>query len=186
MRRWPQKPEREQAELGWFIRDYQKLSWGKQLEIVRKRERPDFLLRRAGMAEGDYGVELTAVYLSDRSVPDLHMVSDEDFHVPDYQENDIANYERRLIDQIRNKVQSAREGYECYPELILAVLPGELIKHLLAVRENFWPSFYETHEDVLLDIGPFTEIVFFNLAFKRGSSPGVFAVRPSQGVEWWR
>jgi hypothetical protein len=69
---WPLKAEREDYEIRGFIHHYVRLPHRRRLEVVERREKPDFFLR--DLATGEHlGVELTSVYLSDRSVPDQHI-----------------------------------------------------------------------------------------------------------------
>ena len=68
---WPSKYEAERWEVENLIRHYQQLPGGTIFEVVRKEERPDWIVR--DRASGVLvGIELTSVYLDDRSVPDFH------------------------------------------------------------------------------------------------------------------
>ncbi len=69
---WSDKGEREDYEINSFIEHYARLPAGRELEIVEKRERPDYFVRDKRTNE-HFGVELTSAYLSDSAVPDEHI-----------------------------------------------------------------------------------------------------------------
>ena len=69
---WPQKDEREKYEIRGFIGNSKNLPQPKVFEIIEKREKPDYFIKDINANEC-FGVELTSVYLSDRSVPDEHI-----------------------------------------------------------------------------------------------------------------
>ena len=61
----------ERWEIENLIRHYQQLPGAATFEIVRKEERPDWIVR--DQTNGSLvGIELTSVYLHDRSVPTTH------------------------------------------------------------------------------------------------------------------
>jgi hypothetical protein len=64
---WPNKNEREEYEIYNFIEHYKKLP-----QRIEKREKPDYFAKIQNR-DVCFGVELTSVYLSDRSVPDEHI-----------------------------------------------------------------------------------------------------------------
>jgi hypothetical protein len=68
---WPSKAEAERWEIEAFLAHYSRLPDARMLEVVTKRERPDWVVRDLATREL-LGVELTSVYRDDRSVPDLH------------------------------------------------------------------------------------------------------------------
>jgi hypothetical protein len=69
---WPNKGEREKYEIEKFIESYKP----RNFEIIKKDECPDYIVRDIKTGEL-FGVELTSVYLTDRSVPDEHISAKE-------------------------------------------------------------------------------------------------------------
>ncbi|UCD77705.1 MAG: hypothetical protein JSW26_20145, partial [Desulfobacterales bacterium] len=100
---WLQKSEREQFEISQFISAYSRLPNGRTFVVDSKQETPDYFLKDSKTGE-IYGVELTSIYLDDRSVPDEHMKPIDGWEeIPD----DPRAFERhnlRLIETIKMKV----------------------------------------------------------------------------------
>ena len=69
---WPSKEEREAYEINGFIESYTKLPGGRELVVLEKREKPDYLVKDRTSGEV-FGIELTSAYLSDSSVPNEHL-----------------------------------------------------------------------------------------------------------------
>ena len=78
---WPDRNGREAFEIAGFIEAYTRLPDSPQLLIVSKGDKPDFVVRDAKTSQ-QFGVELTAVYINDRSVPDVHIVDGDPPHEP--------------------------------------------------------------------------------------------------------
>src|SRR5690606_941387 len=70
--KWPNRDEREKFEIDGPIEAYERLPESRRLAIVSKGEKPDWIVADIVTGE-EIGVELTSVYLDDRSVPDKHM-----------------------------------------------------------------------------------------------------------------
>ena len=108
---WPKKPEREQFEISKFISAYADLPNGRSFGVYSKQEKPDYFLKDSKTGE-IYGIELTSVYLNDRSVPDEHMKSIDGWEeIPD-DPTAIENHNLRLIEMVKTKVQKARKHYD--------------------------------------------------------------------------
>jgi hypothetical protein len=124
--RWPNRDEREAVEIGRFIAAYSRLPGCVQLEVVQKRDKPDHIVRDVRTGQ-EYGVELTSVYLDDRSVPDVHM-RDEAISVwiPD-DAAELEKYRSRLAGAVLDKICKARHGYDLSRPLILGVYVNEYI-----------------------------------------------------------
>ncbi len=167
--KFPNKEERERYEICEFLKAYKSLTKGRKLEIVCKSEKPDFIVRDTVTGE-KLGVELTSVYINDRSVPDVHMLKCEGLkHIP-FDKDELERYTQRLISAIIDKVCKARSGYATDKPLILAIYVNEYIAIYLGKTDL--EQLVECHKGVFNSIAPFSEIVFFNL----GNS-AVFAVK---------
>jgi len=169
--KWPNKEEREHFEINEFIEAYARLPEARQFEVVSKGESPDYIVKASDTGE-EYGVELTSVYLNNRSVPDEHMPDHEGVVDIPYDEEKIEQYIKRLVAAIIEKVCKARKGYDPSCPLILAIYVNEYIAIYLNKREL--EAFVHRYEGLFDAMIPFTEIVFWNLG-----NGGVFQVKPS-------
>jgi hypothetical protein len=99
---WPSKAQANRWEIEGFISHYRRLPGDRSFEIVRKHERPDWIVRDS--ANGAFlGVELTSVYLDDRSVPDVHK-REGPFGIQ-CNEQEIAAYGARVVAAAQKKVR---------------------------------------------------------------------------------
>ena len=159
--KWPKKTEREQFEISKFISSYACLPKGRSFVVYSKQETPDYLIKDSNTGE-IYGIELTSVYLDDRSVPDEHMKPIDGWvEIPD-DPTAIENHKSRLIETIEKKVQKARKHYDTTYPLILAVYINEYIS--IYMEKTDWEDLVRANESVFDDIEPFSEIVLWNLA----------------------
>lgn len=162
--RWPAKLERELAELEQFKRDYARLPAGRRLKVIERRERPDFVLTAEDQNDTAlYGVELTSVYFSDRTVPDVYMRAVPGTKPPSYTREDEIRYLERVLKTIRQKVESAQNNYGSVDHLILGVFVADPIAHRLRDIDRWKMFFDESEQEALADIHPFTEVVVYNL-----------------------
>lgn len=158
---WPKKPEKEQFEISKFISAYADLPNGRSFVVYSKQETPDYFLKDSKSGE-ICGIELTSVYLDNRSVPDLHMKPTYGWEeIPD-DPTAIENHNLRLIETVKTKVQKARKHYDTSHRLILAVYINEYIS--IYMENNDWTELVNINESVFDDIDPFSEIVLWNLA----------------------
>ncbi|HLA05227.1 MAG TPA: hypothetical protein VJZ16_04505 [Syntrophales bacterium] len=158
---WPKKPEKEQFEISKFISAYADLQNGRSFVVYSKQETPDYFLKDSKTGE-IYEIELTSVYLDDRSVPDEHMKPIDGWEeIPD-DPTAIENHNLRLIETVKTKVQKARKHYDTSHPLILAVYINEYIS--IYMEESDWTELVRVNESVFDDIDPFSEIVLWNLA----------------------
>jgi hypothetical protein len=155
---WSDKKSREAFEIGEFIKHYDR-QYGKRLKIVEKTERPDYLVRD-NKTEVLYGVELTAVYLSDKSAFEEHIHSGSEILLED--PDVIENYQKRIVRAVADKVKKARNGYELSNALLLSVYVHEYVYKYLGVDE--WKAFEIKYKETFTNISPFIEIVFWPLA----------------------
>ena len=173
---WPDKEKRQTYEINEFIKAYKKFSHGRQFTIKESgRERPDFILEDTKTGEC-FGVELTSVYLSERSVPDAHIkneASEEILEIP-YCEKTIEEYKKRLFQSIVEKVKKARKGYDITYPLILSIYVNEYISIYIHDKEC-WDSFTKEQGNFWDSIAPFTEVVFWSLP-----NGGVFSIKAKQ------
>ena len=154
---WQNKASREAFEIAEFIKHYER-HYGNHLEIVQKVERPDYLVRDS-KTQGLYGIELTSVYLSDRSVFEEHMYPGSQIILED--PGVVETYKKRILHTVTEKVQKARNGYDISHPVILSVYVNEYIGIYLGVEE--WKEFESNHKEVFENIAPFIEIVFWPL-----------------------
>lgn len=159
MEDWPNKEDRQQIELDIFLRDYSKLEYGGQIELVRWRERPDCEVRDVKTGQ-IFGLELTSVYLNKKRVEKYRRGQ---FKVPKRDPDLIEAYQARLLKAVREKVEKARSGYEIYPRMVLGIFVGDVVAIHLD-HEADWHRFCEKHRSDLEEVSPFSEVVFFNLA----------------------
>lgn len=172
MTQWPKKADREELEIVGFIAAYRRLPGSRELALVAKGEMPDYIVRDIHTGQ-EYGVELTSVYLDDRSVPDLHMRDEEGpVPIPDNEE-ELERYRTRLVGAIIDKICKAREGYDLTRPLILAIYINEYISMYLAEAEL--QQFAERYDGVFEAMTPFSEVVFWNLP-----NDGVFRATPGR------
>lgn len=169
--KWPKKTERESFEIGGFIAAYAHLPEARTFEVVLKGETPDYVVKDTRSDE-EYGIELTAVYQNDRSVPDVHMKNIKGVVDIPYNNDEIEKYTKRLIGAVVEKVCKARKGYDSTRPLILAIYVNEYIAIYLGKSEL--EHIVRRYEDLFDAVAPFTEIVFWNL-----SNGGIFRVWPS-------
>ncbi|MCZ6673518.1 MAG: hypothetical protein O7C75_11345 [Verrucomicrobia bacterium] len=168
---WPNKTEREELEIAGFIEAYVRLPENQQLEVLSKGEKPDFVVRDK-KNNGEYGVELTSVYLDDRSVPDVHMKDEERIVEIPYNEDEVEKYMKGLVGAVIDKVCKARKGYDSSRPLILAIYVNEYISIYLGKSEL--EELVLRYEGVFDAMVPFKEVVFWNLGHG-----GAFRVTPS-------
>lgn len=174
--RWPTREERENLEIQGFIRNYLRLPNGRRLKVVEKRERPDYIVR--DISTKDYfGVELTSVYLSDRSVPDEHIPAMQQKGVVEgtlFNQEELDQYEVQVVEAIRAKVAKAHEGYDTIYPLILSVYVNEY--RAIFMDTDDWKYLVERNESIFDLMRPFSEVVFWSLA-----NNDVLSVRPGSG-----
>lgn len=171
---WPSKEERENFEIKGFIEHYRRLPEKHTLEVISKGERPDYAVRCSNCGH-EFGVELTSVYLSDRSVPDQHIPSltgpPSIVDVP-FNPDEHAAYKARLLSAIKVKIQKAKNGYDLSRPLVLSVYVNEYTSLFLTQEEL--EQWTKDHESVLDNMAPFAEVVLWSLP-----NGGVLRIRPS-------
>ena len=157
---WPlNKEEREDKELEYCFRTWSasdsSLDYG-DLACVSRGERPDRIIRNQKTGK-EYGVELTAVYLDDRSVIDHHrMVKSEAKSWFIHDPTKVRAYLHRVAKEVQEKVSKA-QGYDNQRDLILAVYLNEPILSQYFTREL--QDFIREHQ-AFRSIDPFVHIVF--------------------------
>ena len=171
MTTWPRKPEREQFEIEGFIAAYARLPDSRPFEVVSKGETPDYVVRDVRSGE-EVGVELTSVYLDDRSVPDVHMRDDDGLEEIREDEQELERYRNRLVGAILDKICKARKGYDRARSLILAIYVNEYVS--MYPREAELQAFVKRYDGLFEAMTPFCEVVFWNLP-----NGGVLRARPS-------
>jgi len=175
-KKWPGKDSREDHEIDGFLSAYKNLPHGRSLVIETKREKPDYFVKAPESGE-IFGVELTSVYLSDRSVPDLHMKKIDGWEEIQCDPDTIENYKIRLIEMIQDKLSKARKGYDTRFPMILSMYVNEYIS--LYMEDADWQAFVKSYESIFDAVHPFIEIVFWNPSSLSGDIFWAFSVRPS-------
>ena len=165
---WPDRNRSEKWQISQVIEWLPQLSRWKHLEIIEKREKPDYLLRDRDTGEF-IGVELTAVYISDDSVPKDHM-KDGDFYIP-YNLHRINKYKQRFLECCESKILKARHGYEIIDNLILAIYVNEYDSIHIPVEE--WDELVRNNKHVFDNMNPFTGFLLYPL-------PGAMIVKPDR------
>lgn len=171
---WPSKSDRETFEIAGFIEAYTRLPEQQRFEVVSKQESPDYIVKDPTGGQ-EYGVELTSVYLDDRSVPDVHMKEAEGITDIPYDKEAMEQYTKRVVGAVMEKVCKARKGYDSRRPLILSIYVNEYISIYFGKEEL--EAFVRCYEGVFDSVSPFSEVVFWNLG-----NGGVFRVRPEQGA----
>jgi len=159
MEKWPDKKKREEYEINEFIKSYKLLSHVRNFIIENdNRENPDVTVKDIKTNEL-FGIELTSVYLSDKSVPDRH-ISNNNMYIPDSLK-EIENYKKRIAEVISNKVKKAKKGYDKSFPLILSIYTNEYIS--IHMDKEHWEAFAEEYPALWNNTNPFSEIVFWPL-----------------------
>ncbi len=161
MKAWPDKNKSEELEIAGFIDSYERLKHGRRFKIINKSEKPDYLVEDDESGER-FGVELTSVYISDRSVPDEHKKDHEDLvNIPE-EIPELDEYKRRLIAAIDTKIKKA-ENYDRTNPLILSIYVNEYCSIFLDDPEE-WKDFIDSHSETIdRKDNYFSEIVFWSL-----------------------
>jgi hypothetical protein len=166
---WPSKDEAQKWEIQGFIDHYRRLSGQRTFAVVRKQERPDWIVR--DVLNGELiGVELTPVYLDDWSVPDRHRRGGEG-SIP-YRKEDIAAYGRRVAAAVRRKALLARDGYDTALPLVLSVYANEYVT--IHMGEKEWQRIVQAHKATFDGMRPFSAIVVWPLV-----NGGALRIRPT-------
>ena len=161
--KWPTKSERESFEIDGLIKAYARLPQPIRFSVVSAGpppglSGPDFIVVESDQQK-HYGVELASVYLSDRSVPDVHKRDGANVNKRDLRDA-IAAYERRIVDAVATKVQKAKK-YVCKYPLILGIHLNEYIS--IYQREDDIANLVSKHQSVFDAMAPFCEIMFWNV-----------------------
>jgi hypothetical protein len=166
--KWPSTSEDEAFQIEKFVESYSRLPERVEFEIVSKTESPDYLVKDQNGRE--FGIELTSVYMDDRSVPDHHIQETNGHKEIPYDPKAFEQYQKRIIGSIIEKICKARKGYDLRNPLILAIYMNEYIS--IYLNEPELEKFVDRYRGVFDSMDPFCEIVFWNLG-----NGGVFRVR---------
>jgi len=168
---WPDTNNSERWEINEFIKHYKKLPSGKAFEIVGKNPSdeagPDYVVKDI-VTRDCFGIELTSVYLDDRSVPDVHVKSGK-IEIP-YEPHKIEEYKKRILEAVTEKIRKAEKYDKRFP-LILSVYVNEYVS--IHMNEEDFQSLVDANEGLFDRMLPFSEIVFWPLP-----NEWVFSVKP--------
>lgn len=176
---WPDTPGREIWEIEQFIDYYRRFPSGRDFEIVSKSDKPDYIVKDIRTGER-FGVELTSVYIDDRSVPDEHIPDGEDakgFEEIRFDTKKLQQYILRLVEAVETKVEKAQTGYDTSAPLILSVYVNEYIS--IYLRRHHLEQMVRENSEVFDHISAFVEIVFWDLPNKEAMS-----VCPGNKTQW--
>jgi len=169
---WPSKNDTENYEISEFLKVYKPSA---RVDEKRVPDRPDYRVIDDVTGERFF-VELTAVYLDNRSVPDVHKAA---LARPAGTLLDISSdneklerYKSRILERVREKVRKARKGYDTSLPLVLSVYLAEYLA-IFFMRERV-DEFLRTNEALFDDVAPFREIVLWGLP-----NGGFCVIRPS-------
>lgn len=158
---WPSKEEREAYEINGFIEHYKKLPEGRDLVVLEKREKPDYLVTDRTSREV-FGVELTSAYLSDISVPNEHLktLNGKSEYIP-FNRKEIEQFKIRLLEAVKVKVNKANTSYDLRYPLILSVYVNEYRSIFMDRTE--WERFIKDNEAEFDAMQTFKQIFFWSL-----------------------
>lgn len=164
--KWPNKNIREAWEIHKFLNVvYARIHPERSLHIEKKSEKPDYLVVDDATGKRFY-VELTEVYLDDRSVPDEHKPLFEGLGGTSINisldRDKLERYKAQLIEAVRAKKCKSRKGYDLSFPLILSVYVNEYIA--IYLTESELKALVSCNQEIFNDITPFHEVVFWNLA----------------------
>ena len=155
---WPGKEERAKYEIAQFLRYYSQVT-SKQLIVKEIRSKtktePKFIIQDA-LTQQEIAVELTSVYLDDRSVPDVHMSNIKTNTISD-DPVQIAKYLTRVEEQIVRKAKLFSRQKNSMP-LMLSVYANEYISIL--IEEEQWDAIGKR---VSVRMAPFEMIIVWPL-----------------------
>lgn len=159
MKKWPNTQQSQELEIREFIRSYKVFTHGRNFAIEEShREKPDYIVKDAATGE-KFGVELTSVYLNDRSIPDVH--KKDGFKEIPYCPNEINLYKNRIIEKIKGKIAKARKEYDNTYPLILSIYANEYIT--IHMEDSDWNAFARENKKILDSMQPFVEIIIWSL-----------------------
>lgn len=156
---WPDKNNRQSYEINEFVKNYKEFPHGRNFEIIQQSDKPDYIVKDINTNE-HFGIELTSVYLDNRSVPDNHIL-DEDKDIP-YNPQAIETYKARLKNHIIDKIEKANESYNKIHPLILSIYANEYLT--IHMEDKDWQDFANKNGNIWDNMNPFTEIVLWSLA----------------------
>jgi hypothetical protein len=154
---WPSKEDSQDYQIDFFIELYSGLNPTRQFTIIKKGDKPDYILED-NLSHLQLGVEVTAVYVNDKSVPKLHISDSECTRIP-FDQQEIDAYQLRVLQKIQEKINKAKHGYDLTNPLILAIYSNEYCSIYISYYD--WITFFEKHRDIIESKEPFKEIALF-------------------------
>jgi len=178
--RWPPKEEREEWEIRTFLEYYEDLPHGRTLVIESKGDSPDYIVRDPKTGDR-FGVELTSVYLDDRSVPEEHIQKGQFLANDDKDQR--RQYRKRIVEAIADKVEKARKAYDRRYPLILSVYANDYTGKSFTRRDFQELAFL--CEQRIGSMAPFCEVVFSPIGPDQLShAPGELGHLESTSLSW--
>ena len=176
---WP-RDNREELEIDGFINLFKKPPISREFRIIEdrtKQQGPDYFVEDVKTKE-HFGIELTSVYSSDRSVPNEHMNSIKSGIHDNSVE--IERYKKRIIEQVLIKISKAKKGYDLRYPLILSVYINEFIS--IHIDRNEFQLFLEDNEATFDSIDPFSGVFFWPIGSGNCAKPDFVLVTPNKKI----
>ena len=153
---WPGKEKRAKYEIDQFLRFYKQLT-SKQFAIMNPNGKMDFdFIIQDVSTQQEIGVELTSVYIDDRSVPDVHMSNTEMTEIT-YDSGQIQKYLIRIEEQIRRKIKQYAKRKTQMP-LVLSVYANEYVS--IYVDDDQWINLGQRIQGLMV---PFETVIVWPL-----------------------
>jgi hypothetical protein len=92
-----------------------------------------------------------------------------------FDQSELDQYKKRLVDVVETKVQQARRGYDTSRSLILSVYVNEYIA--IYITRSDLEGIIRMNESLFDEMMPFVEVVFWNLR-----NDDVFSIRPKPSI----
>ncbi len=150
---WPKKQEIEDYNIKSFIKAYNNLTGIELIIVDDNREKPDFIYQDKKTSQ-KYGVEVTSVYSSDKSVRDQHKPLNEG-KLGKY---DVIIHPEKYFERVIKCINVKREKAQNYDQtnpLILSIYLGEYA----FISSEDLQKFYDDNVEFLSDISPYHEIM---------------------------
>ena len=160
----PNKIEREKFEIDNFICSYSEVK-NKDYEIVKKLDDqkadslPDYIVKDIDLDKQFY-VELTTVYLDNKSFINRHWKDDKEIQEIDFNKDNICKYKKRVLDAIISKNKKAKKYPKEFDKLVLSIQLNEI--EGIFINKNDWETFLKENETTLCKCINLNEVLLWN------------------------
>ena len=150
------KDLRQDLEIDMFLKEYNK-NHNSDFRVFQKRDKPDYLIKDSSGTI--LGVELSSVYMNDRTVVDEHLREDPT-DIPydsDTHQNIRNNYFRRIVDKIKDKANKIDTGqYDISYLIILSLYLNDY--YTIHIDNSEWQLFIEMNNHIFSNSKEFKEV----------------------------